>query len=235
MLSPEKSLFFLKEGDKYGSPYEERGLVGEKFNITKLPNKPEGKETDDSKMASIAFRYARSDFFDIKAIKEEYIKWAKDEGADDGIGYQTEAALLGNFVDDKGQGNGSLMRCIPYMLLLHKKGYSLSSIREMMTAEASITHPNKEVLRLNFTFFLIALRGDLQPLKFLPEEYKVKIKAGHSAWMYYTAFIVIEALKKNFKNHYQGFKYITSFGGDTDTNCAVYGAIRGARDVSFFS
>ena len=42
-------------------------------------------------------------------------------------------------------------------------------------------------------------------------------------------YIVIETLKMKL-SFVEGFKYIVSNGGDTDINCAIYGAIRGANE-----
>ena len=63
------------------------------------------------------------------------------------------------------------------------------------------------------------------------DEYKnllSNIHFGDTAWVMHTLYIVIEALKHK-RKFLTGFKYIVSKGGDTDTNCAIFGAIFGAK------
>jgi len=55
-----------------------------------------------------------------------------------------------------------------------------------------------------------------------------KLEFGQTVWIVYSLYIVIEALKQK-RKFLTGFKYITSMGGDTDTNCTIYGAILGYR------
>ena len=55
-----------------------------------------------------------------------------------------------------------------------------------------------------------------------------KLHLGNTAWVIHSLYIVIEALKKK-RKFITGFKYIVSHGGDTDTNCAIFGAIFGAQ------
>jgi ADP-ribosylglycohydrolase len=46
----------------------------------------------------------------------------------------------------------------------------------------------------------------------------------------YTLYDVLDVLKMDLSIH-EGFKELVSRGGDTDTNCAIYGAIRGYVEV----
>ena len=55
------------------------------------------------------------------------------------------------------------------------------------------------------------------------------LRQGHSAWVIYTLHDVLEVLKMDL-SILDGFKELVSRGGDTDTNCAIYGAIRGYRE-----
>lgn len=48
----------------------------------------------------------------------EYIHWVKTSGYDDGIGIYTKNILLHNKVNKDSQGNGALMRNIPFALKL---------------------------------------------------------------------------------------------------------------------
>ena len=110
------SLTALACGDSYGSYYEEDGLIGCRFNIEKLPNKPITKRvTDDTKMATILLEhYLKYKTIDIKKLTLSYKFWAKEDGVKDGIGRHTSAILFNAKTDKDSQGNGALMRNIPF-------------------------------------------------------------------------------------------------------------------------
>ncbi len=55
------------------------------------------------------------------------------------------------------------------------------------------------------------------------------VKQGYSAWVFHTLYDVLDVLKMEL-SILEGFKELVSRGGDTDTNCAIYGAIRGYND-----
>jgi ADP-ribosylglycohydrolase len=61
-------------------------------------------------------------------------------------------------------------------------------------------------------------------------ELLASLKPGYSAWVIHTLHDVLDVLKMDLSVH-EGFKELVSRGGDTDTNCAIYGAVRGYNKV----
>ncbi len=231
------SLFALSIGDAYGEPFENRGLWGHTFDFDSLPKKITGKITDDSIMAALAYLVTTESGMDIETLKKSYKKWAETDGAIHNIGIQTEDALLNGKLRKDGQGNGALMRTVPYALKLYEFGFSKEEIYDFIKMENAITHPNEEVSKLSFLFFNIALDGNLKPL-YDPffEDVVGKFEKGYTAWMYHSAFIVVETIKRKF-DFINSLRYIVSQGGDTDTNCAIFGAIYGANrypEIDFY-
>lgn len=224
------SLLALACGDSYGSHYEYDGLVGCTFDIKKLPNIPVFPNiTDDTKMAMILLRhYFQNRTIHTTSLFYEYQNWAIKDGDKDGIGMHTRAVLINRKKNKDSQGNGALMRVIPLGVQLIEDGYSFEESAELMNTDAAITHENETIFMANRISLDMAVNG----IKVLEkEEYKdllSKLHYGYTAWVVHTLFIVIETLKKGF-DFLDGFKYIVSKGGDTDTNCAIYGAIKGCK------
>ena len=219
-------------GDSYGSKYECDGLIGSKFEISTLPDKPVAPRiTDDTKMATILLKhYIENRTLQIEKLTLAYKFWAKEEGSSDGIGIQTAAVLLRGGNDKTSQGNGALMRIIPFGLQLIEDGKTFEEAVALMNMDASITHSNETVFIANKLCLDIAVNG-LESMK--KQEYSnllSRLYFGQSAWVIHTLFIVLETLKQEC-NFLDGFKYIVSQGGDTDTNCAIYGAIRGYKHI----
>ena len=99
----------------------------------------------------------------------------------------------------------------------------------MVNIDASLTHDNEIVKMSNRLCLDIAVNG-LDVLQ--KDEYVdivTRLKSGYSAWVIYTLYDVIGVLKMKL-SVLNGFKELVSRGGDTDTNCAIYGAIRGYRE-----
>jgi len=231
MSKAKNALLTLACGDAYGNAYEMDGLVGVKFDKEVLPNEAKMKTfTDDTKMAMILWNH----YSEYGTIVEEklfkaYAKWAEADGFADGIGIHTAAVLLRGETDKSSQGNGVLMRVLPFGLRLIEEGRSFEEAVEMMNIDAALTHDNEVVKVTNRLCLDIALNG-LSVLD--KEEYADtlgKLKPGHSAWVIYTVYDVLDVLKMDL-SILEGFKELVSRGGDTDTNCAIYGAIRGYRD-----
>ena len=222
-----KYLLALACGDSYGSYYEYLGLNGKKFNIRNLPNTPKSISiTDDTKMAKILLNH----YLKYKTIYKnelflEYENWAKTSGNEDGIGIHTYNVLVNKSLNKDSQGNGALMRNIPFGLQLIEDGYSFEKTIELMNKDSFITHKNDVISTCNKLALDLALNG----IEILDKDEYVnivtKLREGNTAWVIHSLFIVIEALKKEL-NYIDGFKYITSFGGDTDTNCAIFSSIR---------
>ena len=224
------SLIALTCGDSYGSFYEMGGLYGERFNIKSLPDKPNYPNiTDDTKMARILLKhYKKHKSLKVDLLTKEYIVWARDDGDKDGIGLHTKDVLINKAKNKDSQGNGALMRNIPFGIELINDGYSFEEALKLMNIESSITHKNSTIFMANRLALDLALNG-LEVLEKV--QYKSllsKLHYGYTAWVIHSLFIVIEALKVE-DNFLAGFKFIVSKGGDTDTNSAIFGAILGAK------
>ena len=93
---------------------------------------------------------------------------------------------------------------------------------------AGSVHP--EVIRITNRLCLDVVLNGLSVLE--KKEYAdivAKLKRGYSAWVIHTVYDVLEVLKMDL-GILEGFKELVSRGGDTDTNCAIYGAICGYCD-----
>jgi len=225
------SLLALACGDSYGSSYEMLGLQGETFDIKKLPNiPPKSSITDDTKMATILLKhYKKYKTIKYNILLNSYKEWAKKDGYADGIGIHTNLALNDDCHSKDSQGNGALMRNIPTGVEIIQDGYSFDEAVSMINQESALTHKNKTIFITNQLALDLAVNG----LRVLSKpEYKdilSILKYGNTAWVVYSLYIVIQTLKKEL-SFIDGFKYIVSLGGDTDTNCAVYGAIKGCHE-----
>jgi len=223
-----KSLLALACGDSYGSFYEYEGLCGSKFNIDTLPNKPlKPNITDDTKMSLLLLKH----YHKYKTIKQdillnEYRYWAKTDGDKDGIGIHTKEVLLYNKKDKNSQGNGALMRNIPFGVQLIDDGYSFEDALRLMCRDSSLTHENETVFLANRLMLDLAINGIKQLEKPIYKPLVLKFHRGYSAWIIHTLHIVTQTLIKK-HDLLSGFKYIVSHGGDTDTNCAIFGAVYG--------
>jgi len=225
------SLLALACGDSYGSYFERDGLYGVTFDIQKLPDVPqEPMITDDTKMANILLKHYEEDK---KIIPEEllnrYSEWAITDGQKDGIGIHTYNVLIKNQKDKDSQGNGALMRVIPLGIELIKDGYSFEEAVILMNQDSAITHKNETIFMANRVSLDLAINGVSILDKPIYKNILSNIHLGDTAWVIHSLYIVIKALKNNF-SFLEGFKYIVSVGGDTDTNCAIYGAIRGSNE-----
>ena len=225
------SLLALACGDSYGSYFEKEGLIGNRFDINLLPDIPvTAKTTDDTKMATILFKhYQKYKELIPNELLKDYQEWAKKDGYKDGIGIHTRKVLLDNYMNKDSQGNGALMRVIPFGLCLINDGYSFEEAVSLMNRESSLTHKNKVVFMANRLSLDIAINGVgvINERKY--KDFISMTHMGNTAWIMHSLYIVIAALKNNY-NFLDGFKYIVSNGGDTDTNCAIYGAIKGYRN-----
>ncbi len=134
-----------------------------------------------------------------------------------------------NSVYKDSQGNGALMRVIPFGVELINDGYSFEEAVELMNQDSVLTHSNSTI----FMVKRLSLDITINSIEILKKPIYIdtlsKLKIGDTAWVIHTLYLVTEALKKNL-SFVEGFKYIVSYGGDTDTNCAIYGAIRGCNE-----
>ena len=225
------SLRALACGDSYGSYFEMEGLIGVKFDIKLLPDIPvEKRVTDDTKMATILYKhYQRYKKLETDILFNEYKRWAIDEGYKDGIGIHTADVLLKNKRDKNSQGNGALMRAIPFGCQLIDDGYSFEDAVGLMNEDSALTHANETIFLSNRLALDLAFNGLSALENSRYKSFLSNLRAGNTAWVLHSLYIVIETLKKDL-SFVEGFKYIVSRGGDTDTNCAIYGAIKGYKN-----
>ena len=225
------SLLALACGDSYGSYFERDGLYGVTFDIKKLPSKPvEPMITDDTKMANILLKhYEINRKLMLAELLKRYKKWAITDGQKDGIGIHTYKVLVENQKDKDSQGNGALMRVIPFGLKLITDGYSFDDALKMMNNDSALTHKNETIFIANKLSLDLAINGIDILDKSIYKDILSEIHLGDTAWVINSLYIVIEALKRDF-TFLEGFKYIVAAGGDTDTNCAIYGAIKGYKE-----
>lgn len=226
-----RSLLALACGDSYGSHYEMMGLMGNSFDREELPDVPvEITITDDTKMATILLKhYMHTKGLNPSILLKNYQQWAIREGDQDGIGIQTKNILVHASKNKDSQGNGALMRNIPFGCQLIKDGYSFEDAVNMMNKESALTHANETIFQANCLALDLAINGLSALTKETHKPLLSRLKFGKTAWVTYSLYIVIEALKQDL-SFIDGFKYIVSCGGDTDTNCAIFGAIKGNRE-----
>jgi ADP-ribosylglycohydrolase len=232
MVKAKNALLTLACGDAYGNAYEMDGLFGKKFDKDSLPDEAKIKAyTDDTKMAIILWQhYSEYGTIVEKKLFDAYAHWAREEGAADGIGIHTAGVLLRGKTDKSSQGNGVLMRVIPFGLRLVEEGMEFEEAMKLVDRDAVLTHDNEIVKMANRLCIDIALNGLSVMEKHEYKELLSSLKPGYSAWVIYTLYDVLDVLKMDLSIH-EGFKELVSRGGDTDTNCAIYGAIRGYVEV----
>jgi len=230
-MKSKNSLFSLACGDAYGNTYEMEGLFGKTYDKTSLPDEAEIKKyTDDTKMAIILWMHY-SKYGTIKKDKlfEAYADWAEKDGYADGIGIHTAAVLLRGKTDKNSQGNGVLMRVLPFGLRLIEEGILFDDVVKMVNVDASLTHENEVIKITNRLCLDLAVNGLEVLNKDVYTNILSQLKSGYSAWVIYSLNDVLDVLKMDL-GLLEGFKELVSRGGDTDTNCAIYGAIKGYSD-----
>jgi ADP-ribosylglycohydrolase len=228
MSKSKNSLLTLSCGDAYGNAYEMDGLMGQTFTKKDLPNHAKIKNyTDDTKMAIILWKhYTQYHTIIEEVLFQSYAKWAKEDGYADGIGIHTAAVLLNGETNKSSQGNGVLMRVIPFGLRLIEEGIPFEKALTLVNIDAALTHDNETICITNRLCLDIAINGLDALNKNTYHQILSELKQGYSAWVIHTLYDVLDVLKMNL-HILDGFKELVSRGGDTDTNCAIYGAIRG--------
>jgi ADP-ribosylglycohydrolase len=223
------SMLALACGDSYGKAYE---LKNTKVTIEDLPNYPADKSiTDDTHMAYLALQNVlQNKQIDTLSLLEDYKQWAMEFGYAEGIGIHTADVLLRGKTDKISEGNASLMRCLPYMLALKELGFDDASILEQMKVESALTHCGDVIIDANMICYLTAInKKDVVIEHYLDTlEEAFEIEPTNTAWVINTLNIILDTWKDRRELGFlNGFKKIVSMGGDTDTNCAVYGAMFG--------
>ena len=231
MTRSRNSIIALACGDAYGNEYEMKGLTGTTFSKDNLPSYALKKQfTDDTKMALILWEhYTEHGCINEKNLFRSYQDWALQDGQKDGIGIHTARVLLYAKTDKNSQGNGVLMRVLPFGLRLIDEGMSLDEAMELVRQDAQLTHDNEIVHLSNKICLDIACNGIDVLEKSEYQSLLSNLQKGHTAWLIHTLYDVIDVLNMDI-GLLDGFKELVSRGGDTDTNCAIYGSIRGYRE-----
>lgn len=232
------SLFALAMGDAYGVGFE---FMQPHEIANKYPSPPQtsigggdfdfapGEFSDDTEMTLLTLvSLQRENHVDTTKIKQLYTLWshiAKD------IGFQTRVALIDGIFDLRGEGNGALMRILPVAAYMYDSlGWDMVKMRFEISRISALTHDNYTIHSSNN--FFIDLMLDL------PIEYHSNLintfnaTNGNNGWVMNTARIVYEVYLLGDISLMDGFWKIIQYGGDTDTACAIYGAIRGYQNPS---
>lgn len=223
------SLIGLACGNSYGLHYEfafdsKAGLLKRQISkkIERLVS------DDDSEMAYIALTHAiRHQQIVPDVLFGAYRLWARDDGS--GIGIHTSEVLLGNKQDKNSEGNGSLMRLLPYALYLFFLSHDRTWVKQQMRLEAATTHDAPMVHRINAFFLDLALDGEkaLDSHRDLLDE--IKDDRSDTAWVRNSLNVVLDVLRlQPNRPTEEGFERLVQLGGDTDTHCAIYGSLMGA-------
>lgn len=230
-----ETLFALAMGDAYGVGFEFMDAEQIVQRYSKLPDYSigggpfdfaPGQFSDDTEMAALTlYSLHHNQRFDEIHLTHLYKAWAhvaKD------VGIQTREALMDGVIDYRGEGNGALMRILPsavYMKDVLK--WNISKIHHTCEKISAITHNNYTVHAINIFFVDLMLGEPIERHHGLIELFKRT--DGTNGWVMNTARIVYEAFGRDCVM-IDGFKSIVAQGGDTDTNCAIYGALRGYRE-----
>jgi len=173
--------------------------------------------------------YSNYGFIDKEKLMASYREWAVKDGLADGIGLHTYKVLVEGKTDKNSQGNGTVMRVIPFANRLIEEGKPFEEVLQWMNIDATLTHDNSIIKAANHLALDLSIHG-LKTLKDAKHSFIVaQLKPGHTAWIVHTLHHVIEVLKMNI-GMLDAFKELVSRGGDTDTNCAIYAAIKGYSD-----
>lgn len=228
-----RTLWALAMGDAYGVAFEfmTRDEIGRKFSSN--PNRSlrggvfgfdRGAFSDDTEMASLTlYSLHTRGCVDTEHLRRLYVAWAyvaKD------VGVQTYQALINNTINYKGEGNGALVRILPAVAYMSEVwGWDSEKIKLHCAAISSITHDNYRIHAVN-DFCIDLMLGNAMRTHVELKSYFQQTN-GVDGWIMNTLRIVYEALNAPIRNFTDGLWHIVKQGGDTDTACAIYGAIRG--------
>lgn len=225
-------------GDCLGVPYE----FTSKNNIRSLKMlgygahyQAAGTWSDDT---SMLLSTLDCDFLNIRELKYNLVKVLRGEYSIDGhlfdIGHSTKLNLLGiTLHGDYQDGNGSMMRILPYAF-----------VEEVDRLDDSIEHSSYLTHRSDIAAFCCivyvkmvraALSGYFNFMEILEKEYKnntsfslseypLDDKITYYGFVWHSLLCVIDILSKA-KSYKDGVKMAINLGGDTDTHAALVGAI----------
>jgi ADP-ribosylglycohydrolase/protein-tyrosine phosphatase len=225
------TLYSLAMGDAYGVGFEfmEPEHISKNYldqPKTSIGGGPfafsPGEFSDDTEMAALTLTSVmREGYVNITKITQLYILWA--QVAKD-IGIQTKSALLDNYIDTRGEGNGTLMRILPTVVYMHETfGWDSTQIKHEVVRISSITHDNHTIHAINNFFIDLMLGNSLEHHAHLMQTFSAT--TGNDGWVMNTARIVYEMYQRSNMPLLDGFWEIIKYGGDTDTACAIYGAL----------
>ncbi len=124
-----------------------------------------------------------------------YVKWAQEDGYADGIGIHTAGVLLKGKTDKDSQGNGVLMRVIPFGLRLVEEGMGFDEVLELVNRDAALTHDNEVIRMSNRIAIDMAVNGLGVLDKPEYQSFLASLHPGYSAWVIHTLYAVIDVLK----------------------------------------
>ena len=229
-------LWGLIVGDCLGSPVQFMKMDSFPRVTGMIPclhfDTPAGYWTDDGAMALCIMESAvRCQKYELKDIAKNFIRWY-DEGFCSSLDYAFDigsATIMGiqglkqgklrNGFEDS-QGNGSIMRFAPSLLL--------SRDDNRITHEISdLTHDSCKV-RETIDFLADICRIHLSGVKTnLQSEYSVREKVNNSGWAVSTLQAALWAFQ-NTESFEEALIEAVNLGGDADTIGAVCGQISGA-------
>lgn len=229
------TLTTLAMGDAYGVGFEfmEAGEIRQNFPV--IPDHSigggpfgflAGQFSDDTEMAVLTlYSLHRNRGVNETDLKRLYTAWAyvaKD------VGIQTRQALIKGVIDYRGEGNGALMRILPAAAYMKEcLRWDIVKIHHECEKISALTHSNYTIHALNSFFIDLMFGESLERHQGLIALFNQT--DGVHGWVMNSARIVYDALQQR-SSLMDGFKHIVSQGGDTDTHCAIYGAIRGYQD-----
>jgi ADP-ribosylglycohydrolase/protein-tyrosine phosphatase len=235
------SLYALAMGDAYGVGFEflQPGEIAKKYPYPPATSIgggdfdfAPGEFSDDTEMTVLTLAsLQREGDVDIVKIKQLYTLWAhiaKD------IGFQTRAALIDDIYDLPGEGNGALMRILPVAAYMHNTlAWDIAKIRNEISHISALTHDNYTIHAINNFFIDLMFGLSIESHSNLIDTFNTT--SGNNAWVMNTARIVYEVYQRGNIPLMDGFWKIIKYGGDTDTACAIYGALRGYQNPALVS
>ena len=212
-----------------------------------------GQITDDSEMAVALINSIVEEGGYVDAIaRKHYVKWYKSGPFD--MGGTTARALSGTTPDMTSQANGAMMRVSPLAVFHARKimmadDFSLKELDGDAVMDAYITHPNGLCLEANalytraLVFSILGYEKDsimTHLEKFATNASGTLERAiirgrgrvpedipGKSGWVLIAFHNALYRLM-NCDSPEQAIRETSYMGGDTDTNCAIAGALVGA-------
>lgn len=204
-----------------------------------------GQPTDDSQMAMMLIRaLENADTFDPSVAFANYQHWLSTGPFDIGLTCRMGLAGKPNF---QSQSNGALMRVSPLGVFGARDNISLEQAMEFARQDAELTHPNLVCVDAsavlvagivtaietgNTTRVLSAMLSSAQTEEVYSAiiagtQGRVARYSGHIGWVLLAISIAVESLLITDSGE-EALVHAINYGGDTDTNAAITGALVGA-------